>query len=61
VDRLNIDKLDNVVFVEPAKEMASRPVIGVPGVLVADRRSKEFQKTARSLIAGIGDRHRHSE
>jgi hypothetical protein len=53
MDRLDIDELDDAVLIEPAEKTAGGPVIGHSGVLVADRRSKERQKTSRRLIAAL--------
>jgi hypothetical protein len=61
VDRLDIDEFHNPMFIEPSEEIADTPVIGHAGVLVADRRGKEFQKTARRVSSGIGDGRWHGE
>ena len=61
VDRLDVDELDDAVLLEPGEEMAGGPVIGHPGVLVADVGGEEFEEPARRMIAGIGDRRRHGE
>jgi hypothetical protein len=45
----------------PGEELAGSPVIGHAGVFVADRGSKEFDKPARCMIAGTGDRRRHGK
>jgi len=48
VDRLDVDELDNAVLFEPGEEIAGSPVIGQPGVLVADRAGEEFEEPARA-------------
>ena len=61
VDRLDIGELVDPVLLKPGEEVAYGPVIGHPGVLVADRCGKELQEPARRMIASAGDHCRHRE
>jgi hypothetical protein len=55
VERLDIDQRDDPGGVEPGEEVRDGPVIGHPGVLVADGGGKEFEEAADGGIAGAGD------
>ena len=61
MQRLDIDELGDAALFEPGEERACGPVIGHAGVLVADRRGEEFEKAARGMVAGAGDRRRHDD
>jgi hypothetical protein len=59
VNGLDIGQLADLMLFDPGKEVARGPVIGHARVLVADLCSKKFEETARGMIAGAGDHHRH--
>jgi hypothetical protein len=61
VERLDIDQRPNAGRVQPSEEVRDRPVIGYPGVLVADGGGKEFEEAADGIVAGAGDRRRHGQ
>jgi hypothetical protein len=50
-----------ILPVAPGEKLANGPVIGRPGVLVADGRREELQEPPGSLIAGVGDHPWHHD
>ncbi len=58
MERFNRDQLANLMTIAPGTEPDHGPVIGHPGILVADGGGEEFQKAAGSLGAGVRDEHR---
>ena len=61
VQRLDVDKLAQVVVLAPGEEPAYRMQVGDARVLVADGGGKEFEEAARRMVAGIGDDCRHDD
>jgi hypothetical protein len=61
VNRLDIVELANAVLLDPGEEVAHGPVIGHPGVFVADLGGEKLNEASRRVIADIGDNRRHSE
>jgi hypothetical protein len=61
VHRLDVDESADLVLVDPAKERARGPVIGLARVAVADRRGEELEEPPRGVIAGASDHGRHRE
>jgi hypothetical protein len=50
VQRLDVPQASERVLIAPVEEPDAGPVVGLPGVLVADGHGEEFQEPARRLI-----------
>ena len=61
MQRLDIDKLADLVPVAPGKELEHCAVIGHAGICVPDGGREEFQKAPRGLVARVSDDRRHDE
>jgi len=61
VERLDVGELADLVPVDPGKELRDGPVIGHPGVLIADGGGEEFEEAADRGVARAGDRRRHGQ
>jgi hypothetical protein len=61
VDGLDIDQHQDTGGTEPGEEVRDGPIIGHPGVLVADGGGKKFQEAAGGGVAGGGDDRRHRD